>query len=414
MHFGMTGGLHVPQRAPLRLRSTRGWAPPGWPPRFAKLMLTFDDGGRLALADARRLGRIRLREDPRREPPLADLGFDALHELPPAAQFHALLRERTAPMKAVLLDQTFAAGVGNWIADEVLYQARCRPTGPRARSPRAESARLRGRLRAVLATAVRVGADGDRFPRGWLFHRRWDRDPLARDRARRAHPLGDDRRADGGLGPGRAALTGRRAPYRGSVIRTSVVVRAPSEAPPPGLLMMTENDLVGWTPRSVRIGIDDGPARLSGPERDRAAAGGVVEAGADAGDGGAVGGGEVHGDLTGRPARARYQDGRVARLGDRALGDGEQRRRELHHATHVVVEDQQGGGVAAGHEARADRPAQREVQRLGALHERVLEDRHRERPRPHRQGRAARREGQGPRRLGRPRRARRSRCRPRR
>jgi formamidopyrimidine-DNA glycosylase len=180
MHFGMTGGLHVPARPPLRLRSTRGWAPPGWPPRFAKLLLRFDDGGALAMADARRLGRIRLREDPRREPPVAGLGFDALHELPPPARFHALLRERTAPMKALLLDQTFAAGVGNWIADEVLYQARIAPHRPARTLTADEAARLRRRLQAVLVTAVRTGADGDRFPRAWLFHHRWDHDPLAR------------------------------------------------------------------------------------------------------------------------------------------------------------------------------------------------------------------------------------------
>jgi formamidopyrimidine-DNA glycosylase len=180
MHFGMTGGLHVPARPPLRLRSTRGWAPPGWPPRFARLILTFDDGTGLAMADARRLGRIRLRDDPRREPPVAALGFDALHELPPPARFFALLHARAAPMKALLLDQTFAAGVGNWIADEVLYQARIDPRRPaRSLSP-AESSRLRRRLRAVLTTAVRAGADSDRFPTTWLFHRRWDHDPLAR------------------------------------------------------------------------------------------------------------------------------------------------------------------------------------------------------------------------------------------
>src|SRR5918994_6633175 len=152
MHFGMTGGLHVPTRPPLRLKSTRGSIPPGWPPRFVKLRLTFDDGGELAMADARRLGRIRLREDPRRQPPLVDLGFDALHELPSPARFLALLRERTAPMKALLLDQTFAAGVGNWIADEVLYQARIDPRRPARTLSAAEPARLRRRLRAVLAT----------------------------------------------------------------------------------------------------------------------------------------------------------------------------------------------------------------------------------------------------------------------
>jgi formamidopyrimidine-DNA glycosylase len=180
MHFGMTGGLHVPARPSLRLRSTRGWAPPGWPPRFAKLILTFHDGGALAMADARRLGRIRLREEPRRQAPVAELGFDALHELPSPARFAALLRERTAPMKALLLDQTFAAGVGNWIADEVLYQARIDPRRPARSLSAAEAHRLRRRLRAVLTTAIRLGSDGDRFPPGWLFHRRWDRDPLAR------------------------------------------------------------------------------------------------------------------------------------------------------------------------------------------------------------------------------------------
>ena len=180
MHFGMTGGLHVPARPPLRLRSTRGWAPPGWPPRFVKLILTFDDGTALAMADARRLGRIRLRDDPRRESPVADLGFDALHELPTPARFFTLLHERTAPMKALLLDQTFAAGVGNWIADEVLYQARIDPRRPARTLSVAEAGRLRRRLRTVLTTAIRVGSDGDRFPRTWLFHRRWDHDPLAR------------------------------------------------------------------------------------------------------------------------------------------------------------------------------------------------------------------------------------------
>ena len=183
MHFGMTGGLHAPARPSPRLESSRSASPAGWPPRFLKLRLTFDDGGELALADARRLGRIRLRDDPRREPPVVDLGFDALRELPSPARFFALLHERGAPMKALLLDQSFAAGVGNWIADEVLYQARIAPSRAARSLTRAESARLRARLRAVLATAVRARADSDRFPKSWLFHHRWDHDPLARTAA---------------------------------------------------------------------------------------------------------------------------------------------------------------------------------------------------------------------------------------
>ena len=179
MHFGMTGRLHVPRRPPLRLRSTRGAPSDAWPPRFARLHLHFDDGGELVMADARRLGRIRLRHDPRAEPPVAGLGFDALRELPPPARFHELLRERTAPMKALLLDQSFAAGVGNWIADEVLYQARIDPRRRAGTLTGDEIRRLRTALARVIAVSVRARNDSDRYPRTWLFHDRWGRNPKA-------------------------------------------------------------------------------------------------------------------------------------------------------------------------------------------------------------------------------------------
>ena len=177
VHFGMAGGLSTTRRKTVRLLSSRGRAESGWPPRFTRLVLEFEDGGALAVADGRRLGRIRLRREPTAEPPVAGLGFDALRELPPPARFRALARTRAVPVKALLLDQSFAAGVGNWIADEVLYQARIAPRRPARSLTDGELDRLRARLRTVVGTAVRLGADGDRFPRSWLFHRRWDRRP---------------------------------------------------------------------------------------------------------------------------------------------------------------------------------------------------------------------------------------------
>jgi formamidopyrimidine-DNA glycosylase len=177
VHFGMAGGLTTTRRPAVRLRSGSRRVEPGWPPRFTRLVLEFQDGGALAIADGRRLGRIRLRRDPATEPPIEGLGFDALRGLPPPARFRALARARTAPVKALLLDQSFAAGVGNWIADEALYQARIAPRRSARSLTDAELDRLRARLGAVVRTAVRLGADGDRFPRSWLFHRRWSRRP---------------------------------------------------------------------------------------------------------------------------------------------------------------------------------------------------------------------------------------------
>lgn len=181
LHFGMAGGLHTQvararsgQRA-VKLASSSVRDDGVWPPRFAKLRLRFDDGAELVIADARRLGRIRLRHDPRREPPVSLLGFDALDSIPAPERFVELLRARAAPVKAVLLDQSFSAGVGNWIADEILYQARIDPRRRASTLSVEEAKRLRGALRRVVTLAVRADADSDRFPRTWLFHYRWTR-----------------------------------------------------------------------------------------------------------------------------------------------------------------------------------------------------------------------------------------------
>jgi formamidopyrimidine-DNA glycosylase len=177
VHFGMAGGLHTSRQSAVRLVSSGRRVEPGWPPRFTKLRLGLTGGHELAIVDGRRLGRIRLRHDPASEPPISGLGFDALEGLPSPARFRALARARTSAVKALLLDQSFSAGVGNWIADEVLYQARIPPRRRVRLLSDADLDRLRQRLRAVVGLAVRVGADSDRFPRAWLFHRRWDRRP---------------------------------------------------------------------------------------------------------------------------------------------------------------------------------------------------------------------------------------------
>ena len=100
--------------------------------------------------------------------------------MPPPKRFCELIRARGANVKSLLLDQSFAAGVGNWIADEVLYQA---GIDPRRRAPSltdAEARRLRVRLAAIVKRAVNANADDARYPRSWLFHRRWGKRADAR------------------------------------------------------------------------------------------------------------------------------------------------------------------------------------------------------------------------------------------
>jgi len=179
-HFGMTGAFRIPDVAPLKLASSpRRGEGPEWPPRFTKIHLWFSGGGELAMTNARRLGRIRLREEPLAEPPLSKLGPDPLIEMPSPATFAERLRARKGVLKSVLLDQSFVAGVGNWIADEVLYQAKLDPRRRGSSLSEVEARTVARVLSRIIRRAVAVDAEKTMLPRTWLFHRRWGKDPDA-------------------------------------------------------------------------------------------------------------------------------------------------------------------------------------------------------------------------------------------
>jgi len=117
--------------------------------RFA---LEFADGGRLVLVDMRRLGRVRL------NPEIGALGPDA--ETVTASQFRSLITRGSIAVKARLLDQSKIAGVGNLLADEVLWQAKVPPAAPVNSLRPAEVDRLYRALRSAVRLAVATGGAG--------------------------------------------------------------------------------------------------------------------------------------------------------------------------------------------------------------------------------------------------------------
>jgi formamidopyrimidine-DNA glycosylase len=118
--------------------------------RWARFTVTFDDGGRLMLVDPRRLGRVRL------NPPVEELGPDA--QLITPAQFRAALAAgSSAPVKARIMDQRRIAGIGNLLADEILWRARVHPARPVSSLTAAEESRLLRASRDAIRTALRDG-----------------------------------------------------------------------------------------------------------------------------------------------------------------------------------------------------------------------------------------------------------------
>jgi formamidopyrimidine-DNA glycosylase len=73
------------------------------------------------------------------------------------AEFRARVGRGTAPIKARLLDQSVVAGIGNLLADEILWRARLSPCRVAGSLSVEELDRLRRELRAAVRSAIRLG-----------------------------------------------------------------------------------------------------------------------------------------------------------------------------------------------------------------------------------------------------------------
>ena len=174
-HLGMSGWIREVGKEGTRLQG-HGDAPfddATGRPRFLRLLVQPRSGNGIAFTDPRRLGRMWLGEGPETEPRVKRLGRDAFEDLPKVDELLVMFGRRHIPIKAVLLDQGVLAGIGNWIADEVLYQSRIAPKRIAAELEKREVTALRKAIRSVVGHAVKVDANHERFPKNWLFDHRW-------------------------------------------------------------------------------------------------------------------------------------------------------------------------------------------------------------------------------------------------
>jgi formamidopyrimidine-DNA glycosylase len=146
LRFGMSGRLVVDGAAGVtELRHSTN-APLA---RYDRFGLVFSDGGHLRVRDPRRLGGVQL------DPSETGLGPDA--GTVTAGRLRSALAGSRAPLKARIMDQSRLAGVGNLIADEVLWRASLSPLRPAGGLSPAELRRLHRHLRAAVAE---LGARG--------------------------------------------------------------------------------------------------------------------------------------------------------------------------------------------------------------------------------------------------------------
>lgn len=161
IHLGMSGGL-------------RTEAADFQPEKHDHLLLR-QAKQTLIYRDARMFGRVRFHQG-KAEP-------EWWSKLPPSLtspQFtlayvrEILGRRKRAPLKALLLSQDLFLGVGNWMADEILWQAKLAPTAMGENLTAAETKRLWSKTQYVCQVAMEtIGVDWGDPPENWLIHVRW-------------------------------------------------------------------------------------------------------------------------------------------------------------------------------------------------------------------------------------------------
>ena len=187
IHLGMTGFIQVRGK----LRSLYRSAPEKahseeWPPRFTKLHVIFEGGGELVYGDARRLGRvIYCKSKNILEDRLKNLGFDPIKT--PPSSLKQYLDGRKVPIKSLLLDQKFSAGIGNWMADDILYSSGIHPQKLACNLSDEEQVNLLNSIVYIANKSVELKLANESYPEEWLFHCRWE---VRKSRTKSFHSLG--------------------------------------------------------------------------------------------------------------------------------------------------------------------------------------------------------------------------------
>ena len=163
IHLGMTGKMSVEKA--------------DHSPGKHDHLVIFQKRQALIFSDPRQFGRIQAHEG--QGPP------DWWTKIAPAvtsaeftfAKMSAFLDRRARrPVKAALLVQEAFPGIGNWMADEILWRAGIAPARPCRTLDRAERKILWREVRQVARIALKtIGHDFGDPPAGWLIHHRWGR-----------------------------------------------------------------------------------------------------------------------------------------------------------------------------------------------------------------------------------------------
>lgn len=161
VHLGMTGELHVESAS--------------FAPAKHDHLVLYQGERALVFTDPRQFGRIRFHTGSNAPPWWTSLPPAIVSDEFTLERVRGFLtRRKASTVKGVLLMQDFFPGVGNWMADEILWRARIHPRRHAGSLTSPDSEALWHETREVCRISLEtVGEDFSDPPEGWFFHERW-------------------------------------------------------------------------------------------------------------------------------------------------------------------------------------------------------------------------------------------------
>ena len=186
LHMGMTGRIHVQGAIAenwggrKKLGGVGGKADENtFPPAYTHLIFKAGDYT-ACFCDPRKFGSCNLASDLAQTDALAPDALTCLDAETIRTRILPTLTNQRLGVKALLLDQKrCVSGVGNWVADEVLYQCELHPEQKNLTEEEAKD--LLERLQRIVAVATDALKNNTHYPQTWLFGYRWTKKKATKD-----------------------------------------------------------------------------------------------------------------------------------------------------------------------------------------------------------------------------------------
>lgn len=127
------------------------------PARHSRVQFDFTDGTKMFFNDMRMFGYLSLVDEAGMAIAKSRFGPEPLHKGFPLADFTKKVQKSSRPIKAILLDQTVLAGLGNIYVDEVLFKSAISPTRLGTEISKDEAKLLAKNSKIILEKAIKAG-----------------------------------------------------------------------------------------------------------------------------------------------------------------------------------------------------------------------------------------------------------------